>query len=110
MLGASYPIAKLTDLFFGEIDLPWLPFGQLTACQQSTCEIFEHRLRGYSKLRCCALNREATVGPAHRILVHAVDFDGGNAPAGAQHPHVLAFERAASGRDEAFLIENCCDL
>ncbi|NOJ50925.1 hypothetical protein [Bradyrhizobium archetypum] len=65
---------------------------------------------GYSKLGRCALNREAIVGPAHRILVHAVDFDGGNASAGTQHPDVLAFEGAASGRDESLLIEYCSDL
>src|SRR6516164_9020086 len=59
-------------------------------CQQSAPEIIEHRLRSYSKLSRCALNREATVGPAHRILVHAVDFDGGNAPAGTHEPHLTS--------------------
>ena len=102
--------SQATDLFVREIDLPRLSFRQLVACQQSTCEIMEYGLWGNLECSSCALDREASVGPAHRICADAVDLRGRNTPAGAQQPDILSLEGTAAGSDEAFLIKYRCDL
>jgi len=47
------------------------------------------------------------VGPAHRILVHTMAVQ---IPSSTQYLDPLGFECAASGGDDAFLIEYRCDL
>ena len=60
----SYASTKTLQLLVDNIDLPGLPFGELSAVQQTAAEIVEHRLRHDAEHLCSAPDRIAPIRPA----------------------------------------------
>src|SRR3954464_1114864 len=106
----SHASPKRDDLIVRELDLPGLPFCELSPREPPPREIIEHGLGCNPKRRRSALDRIGAVRPAERVGAHPVDLDRRKAPMLAEEPDVLAPERAATGRDEALPVQCRCDL
>src|SRR3954452_8967001 len=90
---------KRDDLSIRELDLPGLPFGELSTREPPPRKMIEHGLRRDLERRRCALDRIAAIRPAERVSAHPVDLDRRDAPALAQEPDGLAwvFRRSRPG-------------
>src|SRR3954447_7816850 len=83
---------KRDDLSIRELDLPGLPFGELSTREPPPRKMIEHGLRRDLERRRCALDRIAAIRPAERVSAHPVDLDRRDAPALAQEPDGLALD------------------
>src|SRR3954454_17427836 len=78
--GASHLLLQAGDLILSQGDLPRLALHQLPPLQATFLQPVEHRLRGDADRCGRSLDRVATIRPAWRVGVSAVDLDCPNAP------------------------------
>jgi hypothetical protein len=77
----SHASPKRDDLIVRELDLPGLPFCELSPREPPPREIIEHGLGCNPKRRRSTLDRIGAVRPAERVGAHPVDLDRRKAPA-----------------------------